>query len=316
MLKPQISILIPFYNGEKHLPALLQSIYQAAKQDNSVSFEVLIRIDSPATNLVEVQNMVYFLANLSNCTAAHVSANPTNLGVAKTRNLAMQDAKGEFLAFIDQDDMLLPNYFGQLKPYLISSDFILANAFEYHLHARMQYHYYYLKPPTNDYDFFINDYIRTPGQILIKTEIFRQVAGFPESKIYHGSDDRHAWIRLFKIIKPLHIQYIHAPILRCVIHSDNFSHDGKQLYLSGLELWDLFVENKIFDAKDKYLIADKARLQYQIDYINGSTNWFRYGFLQYLNYKFALGKVCRYIVKKTKLVLKLKTNLPDYKATS
>lgn len=91
--QPFISIILPVFNGEEYLDDTLQSIF---KQDYK-HFEVIVVDDGSIDNSEKISksyNVRYFYQE--------------NQGVAAARNYGIKLAKGEIVAFIDQDDTWLP----------------------------------------------------------------------------------------------------------------------------------------------------------------------------------------------------------------
>lgn len=92
---PEITIILPVYNGERYLNRTITSVLQQTMPD----FE-LIAIDDCSTDqsLQILQNW----AQRDN--RIRIAANEQNLGVADTRNKGITMAEGEYICFIDSDD--------------------------------------------------------------------------------------------------------------------------------------------------------------------------------------------------------------------
>lgn len=89
----KLSIIIPAYNADNYLPALLAKL--DAQMEKGV--EVLI-IDDGSRNPVEVE---YKWAKVFR---------KKNGGPGLARNVGLDNAKGEYIAFIDADDMITDDY--------------------------------------------------------------------------------------------------------------------------------------------------------------------------------------------------------------
>lgn len=92
-----ISIIVPVYNGEKYIPRL----FNCFKEQTSNSFEVIIVDDgskdgSFATAKEEVEKCNF---------PCQVIGQP-NGGVSRARNIGLQHAKGEYIMFVDVDDLI------------------------------------------------------------------------------------------------------------------------------------------------------------------------------------------------------------------
>ena len=103
-MTPEISVLIPVYNAEKYLPQCLRSLQEQTFSD----FEIIC-IDDGSTDKSRqiIQNAA--LADPRICLICQ-----TNQGVAFTRNRLIKQARGTYIAFVDADDFVLPEYLEKL----------------------------------------------------------------------------------------------------------------------------------------------------------------------------------------------------------
>jgi glycosyltransferase involved in cell wall biosynthesis/ubiquinone/menaquinone biosynthesis C-methylase UbiE len=99
---PDVSIIIPMFNAEK---TIKEALFSVARQSHD-SFEVLV-VDDGSTD--GSRKIVEEIAS-SACGRIIVLENPGNAsgGSALPRNLAMSSARGEFLVFLDSDDIIHP----------------------------------------------------------------------------------------------------------------------------------------------------------------------------------------------------------------
>ena len=98
---PTVSVIIPAYNVAEFIAAALESVFAQTFTDYEI---VLVNDGSPDTREFEIALQPFrrhpkliYLAQ-------------TNQGAAKARNTAIEHARGEWLAFLDGDDVWLPNY--------------------------------------------------------------------------------------------------------------------------------------------------------------------------------------------------------------
>jgi glycosyltransferase involved in cell wall biosynthesis len=91
--QPKISVIIPVYNGMKYLPETIESILNQTFTD----FEGLIINDGSTDNIVE------WISQLSDRRIRLISQ--TNQGTAAARNRGIIEAKGEYIALLDADDI-------------------------------------------------------------------------------------------------------------------------------------------------------------------------------------------------------------------
>lgn len=98
---PRVSVIIPIYNIERYLPRCLESIYQQTLRPSE--FEVIIIDDNSTDNSFGLAND--FSKKREN---VKVIRNDRTLGPGLSRNIGLQEAKGEYLYFLDGDDYIDP----------------------------------------------------------------------------------------------------------------------------------------------------------------------------------------------------------------
>ena len=105
MLK--LSIIIPVYNGEKCLPSLIESF---RTQDVAQEDYELLFVDDCSSD-ASVSLIERYSKELSNI---RLVRHEKNLRLASTCNTGLDQAKGAYLWFVDQDDRLEPGGMGFL----------------------------------------------------------------------------------------------------------------------------------------------------------------------------------------------------------
>src|SRR4051794_40289118 len=96
---PVVSVVIPAYNAAPYIQETLQSIFAQTFEQ----FEVIIVNDgSPDTAEFEVA--------LAPFRSRVIYLKQENRGVSAARNCALSIARGEYVAFLDSDDIWEPNY--------------------------------------------------------------------------------------------------------------------------------------------------------------------------------------------------------------
>jgi glycosyltransferase involved in cell wall biosynthesis len=92
--QPLVSVVIPVYNGARYLRAALESVFAQTYR----SFEVIVVDDGSIDDSGKIAQSfpeVHYIRQ-------------ENQGVAAARNNGIAVARGEFLAFLDQDDLWTP----------------------------------------------------------------------------------------------------------------------------------------------------------------------------------------------------------------
>jgi len=95
---PKISIIIPIYNAGRYLRPALESLQYQTYTD----WECICVNDGSTDDSSAV------ISEFAKSDARFVPLNQINSGVSAARNTGLDAANGEFIAFLDQDDMLTP----------------------------------------------------------------------------------------------------------------------------------------------------------------------------------------------------------------
>ncbi|MBO2544803.1 glycosyltransferase family 2 protein [Salegentibacter sp. BDJ18] len=100
----EITLIIPVFNAEKYIIRCLDSV----KLQNYKNFEVILINDGSTDNS---ENIILDFMKSDNRFRYFTQS---NAGPSSARNLGIKEAKGKYLAFIDADDWLRPDYLEKL----------------------------------------------------------------------------------------------------------------------------------------------------------------------------------------------------------
>ena len=95
-----ISILMPVYNAEKYLNETIDTI----KNQSFSNWELIIVDDGSIDNSKEI------CTKLMNDDKRIKYIFQENLGVSHTRNVALENAQGKYIVFVDSDDLIHEDY--------------------------------------------------------------------------------------------------------------------------------------------------------------------------------------------------------------
>jgi glycosyltransferase involved in cell wall biosynthesis len=107
--RPTVSVIIPTYNRPEQLVAAIHSVRAQTFRD----FEILVVDDGG----VDVSKLIRTIDDRRLTYIRHES----NKGIAATRNTALRSAKGNYIAYLDDDDEYNPNHLETLVQTLESS---------------------------------------------------------------------------------------------------------------------------------------------------------------------------------------------------
>ncbi len=92
-----VSIIMPNYNGAKYIRETVESVLS----QTYTNWEILLVDDCSTDNSLEIVESY-------NDARIRIFKNETNRGGAASRNRALREAKGKWIAFLDGDDVWLP----------------------------------------------------------------------------------------------------------------------------------------------------------------------------------------------------------------
>ncbi|MGD1936315.1 MAG: glycosyltransferase family 2 protein [Cyanophyceae cyanobacterium] len=194
-----ISIIIPVYNGEGTILETLESIWHQSIDFSDTKCEVIIVNDGSTDKTAEVVEA--FISDNSRNTRKKPSVQlvtTQNQGVSKARNQGATLAKGQYLTFIDADD-------------LWTIDKLEAQYLALEYNPRAGFVYSWINSINLNGDFFrrggyptvssepwiqllIIDVVESGSNVMIRRNIFEAVGGFDEALTH--SEDWDLWIRL------------------------------------------------------------------------------------------------------------------------
>ena len=114
---PSVSIVIPAFNVAPYIAETLNSVFAQTFDD----FEVIV-VDDGSSDVEELERALGpYLERVR-------YVRQENLGAGAARNHGVQEARGEFIAFLDSDDLWLPEYLEEQVRFLRADGYDLAYA--------------------------------------------------------------------------------------------------------------------------------------------------------------------------------------------
>ena len=137
-----LSVIIPVYNVEEYISDCLKSIYAQGLEDDV--FEVILVNDgTPDNSIGIVEDIIHHHHNI-------IVINQANQGVSNARNTGFAKATGEYVYFVDPDDILNDNSLSVLVAHLKGSliDILMADYIRFNdgemsedaIHTAQDYH--------------------------------------------------------------------------------------------------------------------------------------------------------------------------------
>lgn len=248
--RPLVSVIINSWNGEKYIHESVQSVINQTYEKWEIIFWDNQSTDQSQQRLLKFNDkrIKYFLAK-------------KHSRLYDARNLAIDRAQGELVAFLDVDDKWLPNklmqqvsVFKNKNIGFVYSNYIIQN--ERSNTSRLAFKS--SKQGTTSLSSMLIDY-----RIGMLTLIVRQQA-LKEFSINFNPE--YEIIGDFDIVTNLasisHGVYINNPLAVYRLHDSNTSFKNEDLMIWELELWFETIKNHPVLGQKKNLILSRNRINY------------------------------------------------------
>ena len=208
---PKVSVIIPAYNAMAYLPETLESVLNQTFTD----FEVLIVNDGSSDGIVE------WAAQIQDVRVQFITQE--NQGPSGSRNTGIWKSQGEYLAFLDADDIWEPTKLEkQIQCLEQNLDIGLIGCGVAHIDENGDILDVFDASKSEGIELkrelFIFNIILCGSTPIVRRCCFEKV-GFFEHSI-RGPEDWDMWLRIAKCYS---ISVIQEPLVRYRQHSDNLS---------------------------------------------------------------------------------------------
>lgn len=184
---PGVSVIIPAYNYARFLSAAVES---CLKQDYP-NFEVIVIDDGSKDNTREV--MAKYGAPVRYVYQA-------NAGLSAARNAGIREARFEYVAFLDADDLLLPTHISEsMKEFAkLTPDFSLVACDDHFVDVDAKPLPFTVHVPVLAREILIKDVLMrtrfSPTGVVARKDVFALCGGFDTA--LRSTEDRDMWIRI------------------------------------------------------------------------------------------------------------------------
>jgi glycosyltransferase involved in cell wall biosynthesis len=207
----KVSVIIPTYNRAEYICETLESVFTQTYPD----FEVIIVDDGSTDHTKDVLkpylNRVQYIYK-------------NNGGPASARNTGIRASTGKYIAFLDSDDLWMPD---KLQ---VQADFLEAHpeyamvfsGYEFIGERKVKH----LKKPRVFYDCTVDALLEgnkiATLTVMVRKEVFDVVGKFDEDPQIIALEDYSFWLRVAPKYK---IAYVDRPLAKYRIHPSNISLD-------------------------------------------------------------------------------------------
>lgn len=250
MSYPLVSVCVPTYNGERFIQATLQSILA---QDYR-PLEVVIGDDHSQDQTLAICEA--FQAAVVDPAFTIKILSHDRLGLAGNWNFCVANSTGDYLKFLLQDDLLLPDCISDLvglarkdeeiglvfcQREIICEDGLEIDQLYGHLHR----HWQKLRPVQSGLDLLLDpnlleppfNKIGEPSNVLLRREAIAQVGEFDQSLVQVLDWDM--WLRFLAVGK---IGYVDRVLVQFRVHLGQVSQVNAETGASWLDNWRLYLK--------------------------------------------------------------------------
>ncbi len=190
----KFSIITPVYNGERFISEAIES----AINQNHIDWEMLIINNGSTDNTVKaISKYVEKDSRMKLINCNYNSGSP-----ARPRNLGLKEVKGEFVAFLDADDVFLPGKLAAVEQYFTDHpDIDCVCHGERHIKNNIVIREDYYGPHTTYEGLFFRGNSLSTSAIVMKRSCVEKVGFFSEAKEFSGFEDYDYWLRLAKVCR-------------------------------------------------------------------------------------------------------------------
>lgn len=241
MVPGLVSVIMPSYNTGRFIAESIESVLA----QTYTNWELLIVDDASTDNTDEVVAPYCHPREGGNLLSSkiHYFKNDRNRGAAYSRNLALREAKGEWIAFLDSDDLWLPEKIErQLK-------FMHDNGYKFSGTGRIE---------IDENSKPLNTYIRSPHHVgklgmflycwpgCLTVMYHAPTVGLVQIADLKKNNDYAIWL---KVIKKADFYAIDDALSRYRVRTRSISHDSlKKLIKSHYDLFRIGEEMNLFSS--------------------------------------------------------------------
>lgn len=250
----KISVVVPIYYGEIYIPNIISQIEECKKYLDDKDYIEIIFVndapDAPISNQWESESIFLIIMNTNK-----------NIGIHGARVKGLKECQGDYVLFLDQDDLIKPQYFYNQLSAIKENDAVICKA----IHAGKDFY-----PNDEVFQSIISkrymlgkwNHILSPGQALLRKKAIPKIWCDAILK-YNGADDWFLWISMLSMGRSFSLN---AELLyEHVVHDKNASNNILEMVQSQQEVISIIQRKGILNGNDLNLLLNAFFARY--------TNW-------------------------------------------
>jgi glycosyltransferase involved in cell wall biosynthesis len=217
---PLVSVIITTYKRSEHI---LRSVNSVLKQTYK-NIEIIVIDDNNKGDHFSLFTEKLLEPFIKSEKIIYIN-HQTNKGVSAARNTGIKKAKGEYIAFLDDDDEYLPDkIFSQVEVFKNSKDnigLVYGSFIQVNVETKQE-NFFFPKLRGNIHDILGLNHIGTPSMIMCKRLAIQKIGGFDESLDH--KEDIDFYLRLSKYF---FIDFTNKLLIRYYVHAGSASKNDK-----------------------------------------------------------------------------------------
>ena len=230
------SIIIPAYNASKHITETIRSVLNQTYPN----WELIIIDDGSSDNTLEI------IHDLSKSEPRIKYVTKKNSGVSDTRNMGISLAKGEFISFLDADDIWHDTNLEEKIRFIIKHNIDAAYSKCEKIDSNSKSLNTILTgsdtPLLNDILFLKGNYITAPSGIVLKKNVLDAIDGFDIN--LSNNADQDLWIRILS--NNFKIKLISEVLWQYRVHAYNMSSNIALLEKDSFYIFNKAIKNNLY----------------------------------------------------------------------
>jgi glycosyltransferase involved in cell wall biosynthesis len=189
VIKDQVSIIIPTYNHGNYIGKCIESIICQTYNN----WEAIIVNNNSTDNTIEI------IKNFNDNRISVLNINNQGI-IAKSRNIGIQHAKGDYIAFLDSDDWWYSNKLDVIMSKKEDADFIYHHLDIYRNDKKTnkKHRVRPLKTPVFE-DLMINANAITNSSVVVKKNILLKAGSLSEDVELKAVEDYDLWLKISRV---------------------------------------------------------------------------------------------------------------------
>jgi len=250
-----VSVIIATYNRCNLLKRAIESVLKQTYRN----FEIIVIDDASSDDTYKIINDSF--KSFIDKGIIRYYKNETNKERSFCRNMGMSKAKGEYFAFLDDDDEWLPKHLEIAVRFMNNNNdvgVVFSNCYEVFEDGRKRLFWHKIKTGKGILyrDLCIDRYFITGSAYIIRKEVYIRLGGFKEG--LEPAEDREY---LSRVAMSYNVGYSQIPTVYKYTHSGSYAHLRlqKELAVTRERIWHAIQENS---QKFSYSIKPRVKCRW------------------------------------------------------